>query len=332
MRRILQDLRLVRRTKINEWYADVAPAWDGLSANQDGREGPGWRNLGYWADGVSTLDDAAMALAAKLATSARIAPGQLILDVGCGYGESAFRLYEQLGSNNENGAGGSAVVGLDLTENHVRAAIRRRGAADQPFFLVGDATRLPFSEASFDRVLALECAFYFPTRERFFGSALHVLRPGGLIAIADVALHPYYAKTVRALERAAPPLYRFVGDLLKEPPENLVSLGEYRRQLRDAGFVDVAVEDITEQVLTGFGRYWRKASNPARQEAALVSRGMPPAVARAHARTLRRQMNVVIWSLRMSRYLIVTARRPDETAVARTGETLGSRRDGGAFG
>src|SRR5438034_5931485 len=42
-----------------------------------------------------------------------------------------------------------------------------------------DACALPFPDASFDRVLAVECIFHFPSRLRFLKEAARVLKPGG---------------------------------------------------------------------------------------------------------------------------------------------------------
>ena len=42
--------------------------------------------------------------------------------------------------------------------------------------MLGSATEMPFEAASFDKVTALESAFHFNTRDRFFDEAFRVLR------------------------------------------------------------------------------------------------------------------------------------------------------------
>lgn len=44
---------------------------------------------------------------------------------------------------------------------------------------------LPFADASFDRVLAVECIFHFPSRTAFLAEVRRVLRPGGALVISD---------------------------------------------------------------------------------------------------------------------------------------------------
>ncbi len=91
--------------------------------------------------------------------------GARILDVGCGFGGTIDHLDERLD--------GCELVGLNIDRRQLaraRALVtpRRDNTVD---FVAGDACRLPFADASFDFLSAVECAFHFPSRKQFFREA-----------------------------------------------------------------------------------------------------------------------------------------------------------------
>ena len=112
---------------------------------------------------------------------------------------------------------------------------------------LGSATELPFEAGSFDKVHALECAFHFDTRERFFDEALRVLRPGGRLATADM------------LPNVGDDPDSFINRLgLRRwgvPWANIYDRNVYADKLRAHGFVDVRVESIRNHVFPGIGKY-----------------------------------------------------------------------------
>ncbi|MEE3920938.1 methyltransferase domain-containing protein [Micromonospora sp. BRA006-A] len=61
---------------------------------------------------------------------------------------------------------------------------------------------MPFGDNTFDRVVALESAFHFYPRSAFFAEALRVLRPGGVLATADII--PVSGDVVRAAIQSGP--------------------------------------------------------------------------------------------------------------------------------
>ncbi|MCW5871738.1 MAG: class I SAM-dependent methyltransferase, partial [Candidatus Eremiobacteraeota bacterium] len=83
---------------------------------------------------------------------AEIQPGEAVLDVGCGFGGTLMSLKEQFPAN--------ALTGLNIDPRQLEVARRRCPGVD---FVQGDACAMPFPDASFDRVLAVECIFHFPS-------------------------------------------------------------------------------------------------------------------------------------------------------------------------
>ncbi|MFC8142844.1 methyltransferase domain-containing protein [Streptomyces paradoxus] len=154
----------------------------------------GWddlANIGYFT--LPTLPVAALAgpvffqrrLARRSLALLDARPGQLVLDAGCGRGDTTARL----------GAAGCRALGVDVQPSQIDQARRRFGSRSGARFAVADATALPrqaadvpLSEGSFDRVHCLEAAFHFghEGRRSFLSESFRLLRPGGRLVLVDV--------------------------------------------------------------------------------------------------------------------------------------------------
>ena len=140
---------------------------------------------GYWQQPelaeltTADFEQAAENLSRQVCLSANIQNGLSVLDVGCGFGGTVAHINEHFTN--------MGLVGLNLDERQlVRARERVLPTAENDIqFQQGDACSLPFADQSFDVVLAVECIFHFPDRERFFQEAHRILKPGGYLALSD---------------------------------------------------------------------------------------------------------------------------------------------------
>ncbi len=206
-------------------------------------------NMGYWQSPDDTLDDAGEALAELLADQAGFREGDRVLDAGFGYGDQDFLWLRRHGL--------AKVVGLNVTPRQVRVAqnkAREQGLADRLDFREGSATTMDFAPDSFDRVVALEAAFHFVSREQFFKQAYGVLRPGGVLATADVV--PLDAHEAEKGREAKKGLFTFA-----YPDENRYEGEEYMSRLRAAGFTNVRLTSIRDKVFEPWIAFVAKKMN-----------------------------------------------------------------------
>ena len=108
--------------------------------------------------------------------------GDRLLDLGCGAGRHAFEALRR----------GARVVAFDYDEGELKdvAGMAAAMAADDQIppeghsaCARGDATRLPFPDGSFDRIIAAEVLEHIPGDETAIGELARVLRPGGSMAV-----------------------------------------------------------------------------------------------------------------------------------------------------
>jgi SAM-dependent methyltransferase len=118
-----------------------------------------------------------------------VGPGDRVLDLGCGGGRHAFEVYRR----------GASVIAFDHDHGELRqvggmtAAMAEAGEAGPPAracVACGDATSMPFADASFDRVIAAEVLEHIPADQRAVAEIARVLKPGGLLAVTVPAWLP----------------------------------------------------------------------------------------------------------------------------------------------
>jgi arsenite methyltransferase len=114
-----------------------------------------------------------------VADALAVAPGERILDVGCGPGFYAVELLEQVGAE-------GSVVGVDTSPQMLAMAVRRCQGHGNVSFHEADATSLPVADESFDAALCVQVLEYVPDATAALAEIHRALRPGGRLVVWDV--------------------------------------------------------------------------------------------------------------------------------------------------
>jgi ubiquinone/menaquinone biosynthesis C-methylase UbiE len=108
-----------------------------------------------------------------------VAPGEAILEVGCGPGTDLFDLVGRVGP-------AGRLVGLDASEVMIAEARRRASVLGFPIvFEQGDVRSLPFEDGSFDACRAARLLEHIPNPELALTEMVRVLRHTGRIVVFD---------------------------------------------------------------------------------------------------------------------------------------------------
>jgi len=156
------------KVKIVEHYDVVSPYYLSLWGEH--------LHHGYWIAGDESKDTAQVQLIEHLADLAEIKFGSDVLDIGCGMGASSLFLARQFHAS---------TIGITISPVQLEMAKKAAGGTrlDSKFLLM-DAEEMNFDQ-QFDLLWSIESISHYHNREKFFASAMKLLKPGGTFAITD---------------------------------------------------------------------------------------------------------------------------------------------------
>lgn len=167
----------------------------------------------------------------------KLPSGTTVLDVGCGIGGSSRILAKDYGFD---------VTGVTISPNQVKRAQELTPKDVSAKFQVDDAMKLSYPDASFDVVWSVEAGPHMPDKAVFARELLRVLKPGGILVVADWNQRDDRAKPLNFWEK---PVMRQLLDQWSHP--EFSSIEGFSELLEETGFVEgeVITADWTKETL-----------------------------------------------------------------------------------
>jgi SAM-dependent methyltransferase len=210
----------------------AAAATSGLSTGQAGVRAVA-EAFGYTPQQLASIPaEANLGLSCGNPTAfASLKPGETVVDLGCGGGLDVFLAAKRVGP-------AGRAIGIDMTPQMLDLARRNAAKADggKPLanveFHQAGIDRLPLADRSVDCVISNCVINLAPDKQAVFAEIARVLKPGGRLAVSDIALKKPLPAEIRD------DLMAYVGCIA-----GAILIEEYRRRLIDAGFAQVDVID-----------------------------------------------------------------------------------------
>lgn len=151
--------------------------------------------LGYDPDELASLPAECTASFAGIGNPLAIGAiqsGESVVDIGCGAGTDLLLAAKRVGPRGR-------AIGIDMTEAMIaraRDSIVKSGM-NHVEIREGDATALPVVDSSVDVIISNGVLNLVPEKELGFSEIVRILRPGGRLHLADIALDRELSDEVR---------------------------------------------------------------------------------------------------------------------------------------
>jgi arsenite methyltransferase len=235
------------RELVREGYARVAQRGGSCcgpksSCGCGGGEGPAPEELakqvGYSEAELSGLPESAnMGLSCGNPTAlASLKPGETVLDLGSGGGFDIFIVGRKVGPSGR-------AIGVDMTPEMLATArknaiaYRQQSKLDNVEFRLGEIEHLPVADNSVDVVISNCVINLSPDKPQVWREIARVLKPGGRVAVSDLALIRPLPATVQQMVEA------LVGCIA-----GAVLVSDTERMVREAGLTDIHLKPKPDYV------------------------------------------------------------------------------------
>lgn len=213
----------------------------------------GTKHFGYYPKGKEKISmaQAQRLMEDKLAERLDLPPNSLVLDAGSGEGNVAINLVKKYGLR---------IYGVDLLDFAVSKAIAKSkelSLQNKVKFKLGDYTKLNFPANTFDGIYTMETLVHVPDYKKALLEFNRVLKPNGKLVLFEYSMASRKKFTPKELK---------IADMVNGE-SGMHSLphfvhGKFPQILKNAGFENVAVKDITSHILPMLRKFYLIAYIP----------------------------------------------------------------------
>lgn len=214
-----------------------------MSAAPNAKQAAYWNEQAgpTWAEQQAPLDRQLAPLGRRVMAELNLGPGQRVLDVGCGAGETTLEL----------AASGAQAVGVDISRPLLDVARARSQAVANASFVEADAQTHAFPPQSFDAIFSRFGVMFFADPAAAFANLRAALKPGGRLAFvcwrrpeeSPIMTAPMAAALAHITPPPAAP-----ADPHAPGPFAFADDGRVRGILAGAGFGDIAIVPHDEPI------------------------------------------------------------------------------------
>jgi len=196
------------------------------------------RELGYSIEELKALPDGAnMGLSCgNPAALAALRPGEVVLDLGSGGGFDVFIAGRKVGATGR-------AIGVDMTPEMLGkarrniASYRKETGLDNVEFRLGEIEHLPVADNSVDAIISNCVINLSPDKAQVWREMARVLKPGGRVAVSDLALL-----------KPLPPAILEMVEALVGCVAGAVLVSETEGMAKEAGLVDTLLKAKSDYI------------------------------------------------------------------------------------